>query len=138
MILAMLGVFLAHVLLGLPLFLALLTTALVGFLFVDVSMIPRMMPQQFFGGINAFSLMAIPLFILAGNLMNVSSLTDRLMGLARLLVGHLRGGMGHVTWYRACSSPASTARRWRIPPRWGRYWCPRCARKGIPPRLLPA
>ncbi|SFH86817.1 TRAP transporter large permease [Modicisalibacter xianhensis] len=96
MILAMLGVFLAHVLLGLPLFLALLTTALVGFLFVDVSMIPRMMPQQFFGGINAFSLMAIPLFILAGNLMNVSSLTDRLMGLARLLVGHLRGGMGHV------------------------------------------
>ncbi|WP_043531433.1 TRAP transporter large permease [Litchfieldella xinjiangensis] len=96
MTLVMLGVFLVHVLLGLPLFLALLTTALVGFLFVDPSMIPRMMPQQFFGGINAFSLMAIPLFILAGNLMNVSSLTERLMGLARLLVGHLRGGMGHV------------------------------------------
>lgn len=96
MILAMLGVFLAHVLLGVPLFLALLTTALVGFLFVDPAMIPRMLPQQFFGGINAFSLMAIPLFILAGNLMNVSSLTERLMGLARLLVGHLRGGMGHV------------------------------------------
>ncbi|XUO82826.1 TRAP transporter large permease [Halomonas sp. KM007] len=96
MILAMLGVFLVHVLLGLPLFIALLTTALVGFLFVDPTMIPRMMPQQFFGGINAFSLMAIPLFILAGNLMNASGLTERLMGLARLLVGHLRGGMGHV------------------------------------------
>lgn len=96
MILTMLAVFLIHVLLGLPLFIALLTTALVGFFFVDPSMIPRMMPQQYFGGINVFSLMAIPLFILAGNLMNVSGLTERLMGLARLLVGHLRGGMGHV------------------------------------------
>lgn len=96
MIITMLGVFLVHVLLGLPLFIALLTTAIVGFIFVDPSMIPRMMPQQFFSGINSFSLMAIPLFILAGNLMNVSGLTERLMGLARLLVGHMRGGMGHV------------------------------------------
>ncbi|GGY01905.1 transporter [Litchfieldella qijiaojingensis] len=96
MTLTMLAVFLAHVLLGLPLFLALLVTAAVGFLFVDLAMLPRMMPQQFFGGINVFSLMAIPLFILAGNLMNASGLTERLMGLARLMVGHLRGGMGHV------------------------------------------
>ncbi|WP_192034397.1 TRAP transporter large permease [Halomonas sp. YLGW01] len=92
MTLTMLGVFLAHVLLGVPLFISLLTTALVGFLFVDFSMVP----QQFFSGINVFSLMAIPLFIFAGNLMNASRLTDRLMGLARLLVGHFRGGMGHV------------------------------------------
>ncbi|MFG6665695.1 TRAP transporter large permease [Halomonas sp. HNIBRBA4712] len=96
MILTMLAVFLIHVLLGLPLFLSLLVTALTGFLFVDPSMIMRMMPQQFFGGINVFSLMAIPLFILAGNLMNASGLTERLMGFARLIVGHLRGGMGHV------------------------------------------
>lgn len=96
MTLVMLLVFLAHVLLGLPLFLALLTTAIVGFLFVDPSMIGRIMPQQFFGGINVFSLMAIPLFILAGNLMNASGLTERLMRLAKLLVGHLRGGVGHV------------------------------------------
>ncbi|WNL38661.1 TRAP transporter large permease [Halomonas sp. PAMB 3232] len=96
MILTMLAVFLIHVLLGLPLFLSLLVTALTGFLFVDPSMIMRMMPQQFFGGIDAFSLMAIPLFILAGNLMNASGLTERLMGFARLIVGHLRGGMGHV------------------------------------------
>lgn len=92
----MLIVFLVHVLLGVPLFIALLTTAAVGFMFVDPAMIPRMMPQQFFSGINIFSLMAIPLFVLAGNLMNGSGLTDRLMGFAKLLVGHLRGGMGHV------------------------------------------
>ncbi|MGO1888295.1 MAG: TRAP transporter large permease, partial [Halomonas sp.] len=61
MIVTMLAVFLGHVLLGLPLFIALLTTAIVGFVFVDPSMIPRMLPQQFFSGINVFSLMAIPL-----------------------------------------------------------------------------
>ncbi len=69
---------------------------MVGFAFVDLSLLPRMLPQQFFGGINAFSLMAIPLFILAGNLMNATSLTQRLMDLARALVGHLRGGLGYV------------------------------------------
>ncbi|MDN3519147.1 TRAP transporter large permease [Aquisalimonas lutea] len=93
---AMLLVFIVHVLLGLPLFIALLAAAVAGFLFVDPGMLGRMMPQQFFGGINAFSLMAIPLFILAGNLMNTGGLTERLMGFARLLVGHLRGGVGHV------------------------------------------
>ena len=92
----MLAVFLLHVLLGLPLFISLLTAATVGFFFVDPSMIPRMIPQQFFAGINVFSLMAIPLFVLAGNLMNIAKLTDRLMAFANLLVGHLRGGMGHV------------------------------------------
>jgi tripartite ATP-independent transporter DctM subunit len=96
MTLTMLSVFLAHILLGLPLFISLLAAAVVGFMFVDPNMIPRMMPQQFFAGINVFSLMAIPLFILAGNLMNAARLTDRLMAFANLLVGHLRGGMGHV------------------------------------------
>src|SRR5690625_4329607 len=92
MLIAILVTFLVQVFLGLPLFLALLSSATVGFFFIDPTMIPRMMPQQFYGGINAFSLMAIPLFILAGNLMNAAGMTDQLMRLARLLVGHLRGG----------------------------------------------
>lgn len=96
MLIAIILTFLIHVFLGLPLFLALLSSAVVGFFFIDPAMIPRMMPQQFYGGINAFSLMAIPLFILAGNLMNAAGMTDQLMRLARLLVGHLRGGIGHV------------------------------------------
>lgn len=96
MTLAMFASFLIHVLLGLPLFIALLVTAIVGFMFIDPSMIGRMVPQQFFGGIDAFSLMAIPLFILAGNLMNSAGLTQQLMTLARVMVGHLRGGLGYV------------------------------------------
>ncbi|WP_432456131.1 MULTISPECIES: TRAP transporter large permease [unclassified Agarivorans] len=96
MLVAMLLVFLIHVLLGLPLFISLILTAITGFYFVDLSLLPRMLPQQFFSGINVFSLMAIPLFILAGNLMNAAGLTPKLMDFAKSLVGHLRGGLGYV------------------------------------------
>ncbi|NVD37060.1 TRAP transporter large permease [Marinobacter lutaoensis] len=81
---------------SLPLFVCLLLAALTGFLFVDPALIPRMLPQQMFAGIDAFSLMAIPLFILAGNLMNAAGLTPRLIDLAKALVGHLKGGLGYV------------------------------------------
>lgn len=96
MIAIMLGVMLVHVLVGLPLFLSLMATAVVGFAFVGFDQIGRIMPQQAFGGMDVFSLMAIPLFILAGNLMNNGRMTPRLMDLADRLVGHLRGGLGHV------------------------------------------
>ncbi|SFS62679.1 TRAP transporter, DctM subunit [Sulfitobacter marinus] len=96
MITTMLLVMLIHVALGLPLFLSLMTTAVVGFWFVGFDQMARIMPQQAFGGIDAFSLMAIPLFILAGNLMNNGQMTPRLLKLADRLVGHFRGGIGHV------------------------------------------
>lgn len=96
MLATMLAAFVVNVLLGLPLFICLLLTALTGFLFVDPSLIARMLPQQIFAGIDVFSLMAIPLFILAGNLMNAAGLTPRLIELAKALVGHLKGGLGYV------------------------------------------
>ena len=96
MITTMLAVMLLHVILGLPLFLSLMATAVVGFSFVGFDQMARIMPQQAFGGIDVFSLMAIPLFILAGNLMNNGQMTPRLLALADRLVGHLRGGLGHV------------------------------------------
>ncbi|WP_339514692.1 TRAP transporter large permease [Pseudomonas sp. RL_15y_Pfl2_60] len=94
--LAMITAFAVNLVLGLPLFLCLLLTALVGFLFVDPNLFFNTLPQRFFGGMDIFSLMAIPLFILAGNLMNSSGMTPRLMRLANALVGHFRGGLGHV------------------------------------------
>lgn len=94
--LSMLLAFAVNLTLGVPLFLCLLLTALVGFLFVDPSLFANILPQRFFGGMDIFSLMAIPLFILAGNLMNSAGMTPRLMRLANALVGHWRGGLGHV------------------------------------------
>ena len=45
---------------------------------------------------TSFTLLAIPLFILAANLMNVGSLSDRLLDFCQALVGRVRGGRGHV------------------------------------------
>ncbi|RVU29885.1 TRAP transporter large permease [Neptunomonas marina] len=96
MLIAMLCAFAIHVLLGVPLFISLLMAAVAGFFFVDLALLERMLPQQFFAGIDVFSLMAIPLFILAGNLMNAAGLTTKLIALAKSMVGHLRGGLGYV------------------------------------------
>jgi C4-dicarboxylate transporter DctM subunit len=53
--------------------------------------------QTIFGGLATFPLLAIPLFMLAGNLMNEGGLTPDLVKFARLLLGHIRGGLGHAT-----------------------------------------
>ena len=57
---------------------------------------PLIVAQQMVSGIDSFPLLAVPFFILAGNLMNAAAITDRLFAFARCLVGHLRGGLGHV------------------------------------------
>lgn len=96
MTIAIISVFLTNLLLGIPLFVTLLFASLVGFLFINFDLAYRIIPQQFFGGIDSFSLMAIPLFVLGGNLLNESGLTPKLMNFSRALVGHLRGGLGSV------------------------------------------
>lgn len=96
MTIAIVLVFLINLLLGVPLFITLILASLVGFLFVDFDMAFRIVPQQFFSGIDSFSLMAVPLFIFAGNLLNASGLTPKLINFSKALVGHLRGGLGYV------------------------------------------
>ena len=55
-----------------------------------------MIPQKMFTTVDNFTLLAIPLFILAGNIMNTGGITKRLFGFARTCVGHITGGLGHV------------------------------------------
>ena len=52
--------------------------------------------QRMVANAESTSLMAVPLFIVAGSIMNYSGITNRLMNLADALVGHLTGGLGHV------------------------------------------
>jgi C4-dicarboxylate transporter DctM subunit len=52
--------------------------------------------QRIQTGVDSFPLLAIPFFILAGSLMNTGGITQRLVGFANTLVGHLTGGLGHV------------------------------------------
>ncbi len=63
-------------------------------LFSDIPMI--IIVQRMVTGIDSFVFLAIPLFILAGNLMNSGGITDRIFPLARCLVGHFRWGLGHA------------------------------------------
>ncbi len=51
-------------------------------------------PQKMYAGIDVFVLLCIPGFILAGNLMNASGITTRIISLCNALMGHLRGGLG--------------------------------------------
>ncbi|MFG1201463.1 TRAP transporter large permease [Xanthobacter aminoxidans] len=57
---------------------------------------PVVVFQQLNSGMNAFSMLAIPFFIFAGDLMMRGGIADRLIGMAASLVGHLRGGLGQV------------------------------------------
>ena len=58
---------------------------------------PIMVAQNAFAGIDSFSLMAIPFFMLAGSLMEQCGITKKLVEFARSIVGHFTGGLGHAT-----------------------------------------
>ena len=63
----------------------------------DLLSIPlTLFPLKMMHGINSFPILAIPFFILAANVMNKGSVTSRIFNFANALVGHLRGGLGHV------------------------------------------
>lgn len=64
---------------------------------IVLSNIPlHLIPQRLFTGMDSFPIMAVPFFILAGNLMNASKITDRIIDFSKILVGRIRGGLGHV------------------------------------------
>lgn len=62
--------------------------------FVMAGMPPHMMAQRFFAGLDSFTLLCVPGFILAGNLMNNGGITNRIIDFCDKLVGHIRGGLG--------------------------------------------
>ena len=61
----------------------------------DIPMI--VVPHRAMAGMDSFLLLAMPLFVLAGDLMNTGGITERLVSFARALVGHIRGGLGMTT-----------------------------------------
>jgi tripartite ATP-independent transporter DctM subunit len=54
------------------------------------------MIQRIYAGTTSFPLLAIPFFILSGNLMNTGGMTERIFAVAHMIVGRIRGGLGHV------------------------------------------
>jgi tripartite ATP-independent transporter DctM subunit len=62
----------------------------------------QILAQNLLEGANSFPLLAVPFFMLAGEIMNVGGLSRRIVQLALALVGHVRGGLGYVTILAAC------------------------------------
>src|SRR5512136_875870 len=89
-------VFLAGMAIGMPLAFVMGGSGLVALL-VEGKLSLLSVPQRFFNGINSFPLMAVPFFILAADLMSASAITSSILRFANSLVGHIRGGLGHVT-----------------------------------------
>ncbi len=88
-------VFIFTMALGIPVAFCLALTSLIVLLVIgDIPL--HLLPQRMFTGMDSFPLMAVPFFILAGDLMNSCGITDRVVRFATVLVGHIRGGLAHV------------------------------------------
>jgi tripartite ATP-independent transporter DctM subunit len=81
--------------LGMPIAFVLILTSMLMFTAIG-NMKMMAIPQNMVGGVDSFILMAVPLFILAGKVMNTGKVTDRIFNFASTLVGHIKGGLGHV------------------------------------------
>ena len=95
MAVVLIGAFFIGLVVGLPIAITMGTSGLVALLW-DGRFSPLVLPQQLFMGINTFPLMAVPFFILAAELMTAGGLTTSLLRFCNDLVGHIRGGLGHV------------------------------------------
>jgi tripartite ATP-independent transporter DctM subunit len=80
---------------GVPIAFVLGISSLVILLITDAAPL-YLLPQRMFTGIDSFPIMAVPFFVTAGHMMNSLGLTDKLIKLAMVLVGHIRGGLAHV------------------------------------------
>jgi TRAP-type transport system large permease protein len=85
---------LGSILLSLPIAFALAAVAIIIILSQDMSLL--IVPQRLYGGVNSFPLLAVPFFILAGQIMNYAGISNELMAVARALVGRMRGGLAAV------------------------------------------
>ncbi|HXR51555.1 MAG TPA: TRAP transporter large permease subunit, partial [Steroidobacteraceae bacterium] len=88
------SVFALLLVLGIPVAFALIAASLATVLYLGLPAI--VVVQQVAAGISGTSLIAIPLFIFAGELMMRGGISERLISFASSLVGHLRGGLGQV------------------------------------------
>src|SRR6266702_5440450 len=92
---ALLGSFLASMATGVPVAIAMAGSALV-YILLTGDLPPFVVVHRMISGIDSFPLLAVPFFILAGNLMNNAGITNRIYNFALSLVGWLKGGLGHV------------------------------------------
>ena len=96
-----LGSLLGSMAIGMPIAFALLLCGMA--LMVHLDMFDaQIIAQNVINGADSFPLMAVPFFLLAGEIMNTGGLSRRIVNVALSLVGHVRGGLGYVTILAGC------------------------------------
>ncbi|MBP2666144.1 MAG: transporter permease [Firmicutes bacterium] len=96
MSLALLALFLGMMVLGIPLAIAMgISSVVVLFMYTDIPL--NLMTQSMFSSMNSFIMVAVPLFILSGILMDEGGVADKIFRFANALLGWSRGGLGNVT-----------------------------------------
>jgi tripartite ATP-independent transporter DctM subunit len=96
MTLFLFGLFFVLLLFELPVAFAIGVSSSVAVLFSE-RLPPTFIVSKIFAGLDSFPLMAIPFYVLAGNLMSEGGLTQKIVSFANALVGHVRGGLAHVS-----------------------------------------
>ena len=89
------GSFLAAMATGIPIAIAMAIGSL-AYIWLSGTIPPLTVVHRMVGGVDSFPLLAVPFFILAGNLMNSAGITNRIYDFALALVGWMKGGLGHV------------------------------------------
>ena len=112
-------VLLLLLIIGLPLPYSLGAAAIAGLVAMGDGIPLTVVPQRFVAGINNFAFMAIPFFLLVGDLMNAAGITRRIIRLSNALVGHLPGGLAQVNVVSSMFLAAFQALPLRIRPQSG-------------------
>lgn len=93
-VLTMVGLFLGLGYLGVPVAFSIIAAVIFGTWYTDIAY--ESMANQLFNGVNSMPLLAVPFFLLVGELLTTSNITDRLIRLAKVFVGHVKGGLAQV------------------------------------------
>jgi tripartite ATP-independent transporter DctM subunit len=96
-----LGSLMGSMALGMPIAFALLVVSVALMFYLDL-FDAQIIAQNLLNGADSFPLMAVPFFMLAGEVMNVGGLSKRIVNIAMALVGHKRGGLGYVAIIASC------------------------------------
>ncbi|HRE21776.1 MAG TPA: TRAP transporter large permease subunit, partial [Rhabdaerophilum sp.] len=93
--LVLIGVFLVLMVIGVPVAVSMVSASL-AYLAIHGGAPDVIVAQRMIAGVESFPLLAVPFFILAGNLMNIAGVTGRIYSFAVALVGWMRGGLAQV------------------------------------------
>src|SRR6187402_3539955 len=96
-----LGALILAMAIGIPISMALLVSGVALMWHMDMFE-AQILAQNLLGGADNYPLLAVPFFMLAGEVMNTGGLSKRIVNFAMALVGHIRGGLGYVTIVAAC------------------------------------